>query len=261
MSERVTAPKIRAMKGKQKIVCLTAYDQPSAAIADAAGVDLILVGDSVGNVVLGYENTLPVSLDDMIHHTRAAAKGTKNALLVADMPFGSYQASAEDAVRSGIALIKAGAEAVKLEGDYVDAIQALVKAGIPVMGHVGMTPQSVNVFGGFKVQGRGKQADAVLEAAKRIEAAGAFSIVLEMIPAVVADKITRELSIPTIGIGAGPDCDGEVQVFHDIMGLHPGDPYKHTRRFLNAYEAMTLAAVEYAKAVREGTFPTKDNSF
>lgn len=261
MPDKVTAPKIRAMKGKEKIVCLTAYDYPSAAIVDAAGVDVILVGDSAGNVVLGYKNTLPVSLEEMILCVRASSAGCENALLVADMPFGSYQASVEDAVRSGIAFVKAGAEAVKLEGNYADAIRALVKAGIPVMGHVGMTPQSVNVFGGFKVQGRGKQADAVLEAAKRIEDAGAFSIVLEMIPAVVADKITREISIPTIGIGAGPDCDGEIQVFHDIMGLHPGEPYKHTRRFLNAYEAMTLAAVEYAKEVREGTFPTKDNSF
>ncbi|MCH8274643.1 MAG: 3-methyl-2-oxobutanoate hydroxymethyltransferase [Armatimonadetes bacterium] len=256
----MTAPKVRNMKGK-RIVCLTAYDAPTAAIADAAGVDLILVGDSLGNVVLGYENTLPVSLGEMVHHTRAARQGCKRALLAADMPFGTFQASAEDAVRSGVELVKAGAEAVKLEGPYEDGIEGLVAAGIPVMGHVGMTPQSVNAFGGYRVQGRGKKSDLVIDAAKRIEDAGAFCIVLEVIPASVAEKITETLSIPTIGIGAGPFCDGEIQVFHDILGLTSEPPLKHTRHFLNGYEQMVKAIDCYAEGVRKGTFPTEENSF
>lgn len=260
MPEKITAPKIRSMKGG-RIVCLTAYDEPSARLADEAGVDLILVGDSLGNVVLGYENTLPVTLDDMTHHTAAAAKGVRIALLVADMPFGTFQTSADDAVRAGVALVKSGAEAVKLEGAFVDAIESLTRAGIPVMGHVGMTPQSVNSFGGYRVQGRGTKADAVLDSAKKIQDAGAFCIVLEMIPAVVARRITEEIEIPTIGIGAGPDCDGEVQVLHDILGISPGEPYKHTKRFLEGARLISGAIAEYAAAVREGKFPAEENSF
>ncbi|KAA0228231.1 MAG: 3-methyl-2-oxobutanoate hydroxymethyltransferase [Armatimonadetes bacterium] len=260
MSEKVTAPSIRGMKG-QRIVCVTAYDAPSARVADEAGVDLVLVGDSVGNVLLGYDSTLPVSLEEMIHHTKAARAGCKRALLVSDMPFGTYQTSPEDAVRSACALVRAGAEAVKLEGAFVDAIAAIVATGIPVMGHVGMTPQSVNAFGGYRVQGRGKQAELVVEAARKVADAGAFCIVLEVIPAVVAERITSEIAVPTIGIGAGPHCDGEVQVFHDIMGLSPGEPYKHTRRFLNGATMMVEAMRQYADAVRSGTFPDEENTF
>lgn len=259
MSDKMTAPKIRAMKGK-RIVCLTAYDAPSARLADAAGVDLILVGDSVGNTMLGYANTLPVSLEEMVHHTRAAAAGCKNALLVGDLPFGSYQTSPDDAVRSAVALVKAGAEAVKLEGTYVEAIEAIDRAGIPVMGHVGMTPQSVNAFGGFRVQGRGDKGDEVLRAAKSVEAAGAFAIVLEVIPGVVAKRITAEIGIPTIGIGAGPDCDGEVQVWHDMLGISE-ETFKHARRFMEAGELMKKAIQSYAEAVRGGSFPNEENTF
>jgi len=257
---KITAPKIRSMKG-QRIVCVTAYDYPTALVADAAGVDVVLVGDSLGNVVLGYPNTLPVSLEEMIHHTSAAARGCENALLVADMPFGSYQASVSDAVSSAIELVKAGAEAVKLEGPYTEAIEEIVRAGIPVMGHVGMTPQSVNAFGGFRVQGRGNQADAVSAAAKAVANAGAFSMVLEMIPAVVAKRITDEVPVPTIGIGAGSDCDGEVQVLHDILGLLPGEMFKHTKRYSEGRDLMVNAVKQYADDVRNCKFPTDDNTF
>lgn len=260
MHEKVTAPKIRSMKGG-RIVCVTAYDAPTAKVADTAGVDLILVGDSVGNVVLGYSSTLPVTLKDMVHHTAAARRGCKRALLAADMPFGTYQPSPDKAVESAVALVQAGAEAVKLEGDFCEAIRLLVKTGIPVMGHIGMTPQSVHQFGGYRVQGRGKQSQALLDLACRIEDAGAFCIVLELVPSVVAEEITAKLSIPTIGIGAGVHCDGEIQVFHDILGLVGGHPFKHTRRFANGYEMMVSALKEYAEAVRDRRFPTEENSF
>lgn len=260
MRAKITAPKIRSMKGG-RIVCVTAYDFPTAQIADDAGVDVILVGDSLGNVILGYENTLPVTLDEMLHHVRAAARGCEHALLVADMPFGTFQVSAEEAVRAGAALVKAGAEAVKLEGPYEEAIQRLAEAGIPVMGHVGMTPQSVNAFGGFRVQGRGAEAERVVVDARKIAEAGAFSIVLEMVPAGVAKRITEEVAIPTIGIGAGRDCDGEVQVFHDILGLSPGEPYRHTKPYLKARELFTKAICHFAAEVRTKEFPTEENSF
>ncbi len=260
MQDKITAPKIRSMKGG-RIVCVTAYDAPSAELADSAGVDLILVGDSVGNVVLGYPNTLPVTLADMLHHTSAVRRGCKRALLAVDMPFGSYQPSPDKAVESAVALVQAGAEAVKLEGDFCEAIRLLVKTGIPVIGHIGMTPQSVHQFGGYRVQGRGKQSQALLDLACRIEDAGAFCIVLELVPAVVAEEITEKLSIPTIGIGAGIHCDGEIQVFHDILGLTPGPPFKHTRRFAEGYEILLSALKEYAQAVRERRFPGEENSF
>ncbi|RMG25766.1 MAG: 3-methyl-2-oxobutanoate hydroxymethyltransferase [Armatimonadetes bacterium] len=248
------------MKGG-RIVCVTAYDAPSASMADEAGVDLILVGDSVGNVVLGYEDTLPVTMEQMLHHVAAARRGCKRALLVADMPFGSFQVGTDEAVANGIALVKAGADAVKLEGPWEDAIRRLVQAGVPVLGHVGMTPQSHHVFGGFKVQGRGEAGESVLDAAKRIERSGAFAVVLELVPAELAKKITAALTIPTIGIGAGPHCDGEVQVFHDLLGLLPGEPFRHTRRFLDGRTKMVEALKAYASAVRDGSFPTDENAF
>jgi len=260
MPEKMTAPKICSMKGG-RIVCVTAYDTPSARIADTAGVDLVLVGDSLGNVLLGYENTLPVTLEDMIHHVKAARRGCSRALLAADMPFGSFQVSVEETIRSGIELVKAGAEAVKLEGAYTEAIQGLVRAGIPVMGHIGMTPQSVNVFGGYRVQGRGESAECLLREAKQIAEAGAFCIVLEMVPAQVAETITNEVPIPTIGIGAGPNCDGEIQVFHDLLGFSPEKPYKHTRRYLEGWHLCTEALKLYAADVRAKRFPTRENSF
>jgi 3-methyl-2-oxobutanoate hydroxymethyltransferase len=249
------------MKAKgERIVCLTAYDFPSASIADAAGVDLVLVGDSLGNAVLGYKDTLPVTLEDMEHHTRAARRGVVDALFVADLPFGSYQASPSVAVESAVRLVKAGAEAVKLEGAYTEAIKAICKAGIPVMGHVGMTPQSVNAFGGFKVQGRGEDSKEVREAACCVQEAGAFSIVLELMPSSLARQITTDLEIPTIGIGAGVDCDGEIQVFNDVTGLS-AEVFKHARDYVGARSLMADGLKRYADDVRSRTFPGEENSF
>lgn len=233
----------------KKIVSVTAYDAATGAIADQAGVDIVLVGDSVGNVSLGYKNTLPVNLEQMIHHTQATARGVQNALLVGDLPFGSYQAGVSDAVRSSVALVKAGAEAVKLEGIYTDEIAAIVKAGIPTMGHVGMTPQSYYSFGGHKVQGKGEDAIRVMEHALAVEAAGAFAIVLELIPEELADEITHRLQIPTIGIGAGPHCDGQVQVFHDVVGLTELR-LKHAKRHAEGWTIFRDAIKAYSDEVR-----------
>jgi 3-methyl-2-oxobutanoate hydroxymethyltransferase len=248
------------MKAKgERIVCLTAYDVVSGAIADAAGVDLVLVGDSLGNAVLGYENTLPVSLEQMAHHTAAVRRGVHKALLVADLPFGTFQSSVSSAVEAAVTLVKAGAEAVKLEGTYTDEIRAIIKAGIPVMGHVGMTPQSVNQFGGFRVQGKGAHGQHVLECAQQIEAAGVFALVLELIPATVACRITTQLKCPTIGIGAGPECDGEIQVFTDVVGLSE-ETFRHAKRYAEGRSLFTEAASRYAEEVRARTFPTEENS-
>lgn len=260
MSDKRTAPVINAMKAKgEKIVCVTAYDWTSARIADLSGADLILVGDSLGNVILGYDTTVPVTLEDMVHHTRAAARAVQRALLIADLPFGSYQASPEQAVKSSVELMKAGAHGVKLEGPYRGAITALARAGIPVMGHVGFTPQSVHAFGGFKVQGR-TQPEVIRDAAKVIEEAGAFSIVLELMPAELSREITAELSCPTIGIGAGPECDGQIQVFHDVLGLGEHQ-FKHAKRYANGLETFRDALEQYGLEVRAGTFPGPEHSF
>ncbi|MEI6513936.1 MAG: 3-methyl-2-oxobutanoate hydroxymethyltransferase [bacterium] len=261
--EKMTAPKIANKKRlNEKIVCITAYDCPMGRIADAAGVDLILVGDSVGNVVLGYENTLPVTMEEMLHHTRAVRRGVKNALLVADMPFMSYQASEDEAIRNAGLFIKAGAEAVKVEGGISVAplIKRLTDIGIPVMGHVGMTPQSINKFGGYRVQGRGTQSDIIAADAKAVQEARAFCVVLELIPAVVSERITRELKIPTIGIGAGPDCDGEIQVINDLLGLS-GETLKHTKCYVDAGDLFAKALETYSREVRERQFPTEENTF
>jgi 3-methyl-2-oxobutanoate hydroxymethyltransferase len=261
MAEKVTAPKIRAMKGSgSKIVCLTAYDAYFGKLADGSGVDLILVGDSVANVCLGYPNTVPVTLEEMLHHVRAVRRGVERAHLVGDLPFGSYNASVEQAVQSAVQMMKAGAESVKLEGSYPDAISAMVKAGIPVMGHVGMTPQSVHNFGGFKVQGKGSQAEAVLQAALAIQDAGAYAIVLELIPADLAGKITEALSIPTIGIGGGAECDGQIQVIHDILGLS-SEVFRHAKRYADGESLFRTGIENYATDVRNRSFPTSENSF
>src|SRR5471030_2207426 len=194
MPDMITAPYIRSMRTKgAKVVCITAYDAIFGALADAAGADIVLVGDSVGNTALGYSSTLPVSLEEMLHHTRATRQGVQRALLVADLPFGSYQTSTAQAVEASVALVKAGAQAVKLEGTYTEAIAEIIRAGIPVMGHVGMTPKSVNLYGGFRVQGKGESGHAVVNAAKQVQDAGAFSIVLELIPSKLAEEITSEL--------------------------------------------------------------------
>ena len=259
MPKRKTAPAIRAMKGGELIVCLTAYDATTGALADAAGVDLILVGDSVGNTVLGYDTTVPVTLEDMIYHVRAVRRSVSQALLVADMPLGSYGSSVAQAVDSAVALAKAGAEAVKLEGAFCEEIAAIQRIGIPVMGHVGMTPQSVNLFGGFKVQGRDDAAEAVFEAARLVAGAGAFSIVLELIPAPLAARITQEIHIPTIGIGAGAQCDGQVQVFHDLVGMTP-HRFRHAKRYMDAWESMGSSIAQYAAEVRGKQFPSDEHS-
>jgi 3-methyl-2-oxobutanoate hydroxymethyltransferase len=261
MSEKITVPKLRAMKQKgEKIVSVTAYDATFGALADAAGADVVLVGDSVGNVLLGYDSTLPVTLEQMVHHTRATRAGVRRALLLADLPFGTYQASPEQAVRSAVELIRAGAEAVKLEGPFDDAIAALTKAGIPTMGHLGMTPQSVHQFGGFRVQGRGDAGARVVDAAKALENAGAVAIVLELVPGGLAERITRELQIPTIGIGAGKACDGQVQVLHDLLGLVGGE-YRHAKRYVEGAKLLGEALTAYVAEVRSGSFPTEDHTF
>ena len=261
MAEKITAPLIREKHRKgERIVCITAYDAMWGQIADTAGVDLVLVGDSVGNAVLGYPSTVPVTLDEMVAHTMATRRGVKRALFVSDLSFGSYQSSVSQAVDSAVRLVKAGAESVKLEGDYTEQITAIVRAGIPVMGHVGMTPQSVNLFGGFKVQGKGAAAQSVIDAAKRVQDAGAFSIVLELIPADLAREITELLEIPTIGIGAGIHCSGQVQVIHDMLGFGPRG-LKHAKAYVNGAELFTDAVKQYAEEVRSAEFPGQENSF
>ncbi len=248
-----------------KITCLTAYDYPTARLLDEAGVDVLLVGDSLAMVTLGYESTLPVTIEEMLHHTRAVRRGTRHALLVADMPYGSYHVDPAEAVRHAVRFVKeAGAEAVKIEGGErrMDLIARLVEAEIPVMGHIGLTPQSVNVFGGFRVQGKSEQAgEQLLRDARAVEAAGAFSIVLESIPRELAAKITSELRIPTIGIGAGPECDGQVLVINDLLGLSFGHQPKFVRRYADLGEIITRAAAEYCRDVQQGTFPSDEESY
>ena len=248
-----------------KITCLTAYDYPTARLLDEAGVDVLLVGDSLGMVVLGYESTLPVTLEEMLHHTKAARRGTRRALLVADMPYGSYHDDQAEAVRNAVRFVKeAGAEAVKIEGGErrMDTIARLVDSEIPVMGHIGLTPQSVNAFGGFRVQGKTEEAgEQILRDARAVEAAGAFSIVLESIPRELAARITAELRIPTIGIGAGPDCDGQVLVIHDLLGMSFGHQPKFARHYAEVGELISRAAREYCRDVQQGQFPSDAESY
>ncbi|OFV85704.1 MAG: 3-methyl-2-oxobutanoate hydroxymethyltransferase [Acidobacteria bacterium RIFCSPHIGHO2_01_FULL_67_28] len=243
----------------EKISCLTAYDYPTARLLDAAGVDISLVGDSLGMVVLGYENTLPVTMEEMLHHTRAVRRGVARALLVADMPFGSFQLGVNDAVANAVRFVKeAGAEAVKIEGGEkrLELIARLAENDIPVMAHIGLTPQSVHALGGFKVQGKTlAAADALLRDARAVEAAGAFSLVLESIPAEVAERITRELKIPTIGIGAGPACDGQVLVWHDLIGLSFGVDPKFVRRYADLRPLLEQAIGRFVADVTGGAFP------
>ena len=270
---KVTVPSILERKSAvssqnssaPKITCLTAYDYPTARLLDEAGVDILLVGDSLAMVVLGYESTLPVTLEEMLHHTRAVRRGTHHALLVADMPYGSFHDDPMEAVRNAIRFVKeAGAEAVKIEGGErrMDLIARLVEAEIPVMGHIGLTPQSVNALGGFPVQGKTEEAgDQLLRDARAVEAAGAFAIVLESIPRELAARITPELRIPTIGIGAGPDCDGQVLVINDLLGLSFGHQPKFTRRYADVGEIISRAAAEYCRDVQQGRFPSDQESY
>ncbi len=259
--ERVTVPAVRARKrreGADPIVMVTAYDEPGARIADDAGVDIILVGDSVANNVLGYDDTLHVTIDDMARHTAAVGRARPRALVLGDLPWMSYHLTVEEAVASAAALVRAGAGAVKLEGGPTRArvIGAIVDAEIPVMGHLGLTPQSVLAMGGYRVQGRDVDgARALVDAARRLEEAGCFAVVLEGVPDVVAAEITAHLSIPTIGIGAGPHCDGQVLVFHDLLGLGAGPVPKFVRPYANLAEVATAAVAAYAADVRAGAFP------
>ncbi len=250
---------------KRKIVCLTAYDYPTARLVDDAGVDIVLVGDSLGMVVLGYENTLPLTMEEMLHHTRAVRRGVRKALLVADMPYGSFHGDKSEAVRNAVRFVKeAGAEAVKIEGGErrMDLIAQLVEAEIPVMGHIGLTPQSMHAFGGFRVQGKSMEAaEQLLRDARAVEAAGAFSIVVESVPREIASRITSELRIPTIGIGAGPECDGQILVLHDMIGLSVGHTPKFARRYANVGEAIRNAVGAYADDVRQGRFPADEESY
>jgi len=265
--EKVTVPSLRASKErKERLVCLTAYDYPTARIVDEAGTDIILVGDSVGNVVLGYDTTVPVTLDEMIRHTRAVRRGTQRALLVADMPYGSYHTGADDAVRAALRLIKeGGAEAVKLEGGRARAevVRRLVAEEIPVMGHIGLTPQSVNKLGGFRLQGKtAETARALVEDALALEAAGAFALVLEVVPREIARVVTASVSIPTIGIGAGEHCDAQVLVIHDLLGLSfsPTRP-RFVRQYTDLRAQMTEAISRFAEDVRTGAYPAETESY
>ncbi|MCS6903054.1 MAG: 3-methyl-2-oxobutanoate hydroxymethyltransferase [Candidatus Bipolaricaulota bacterium] len=261
MDERVTIPGLLKLKEKrEKIVCLTAYDWPTALVLDRAGIDLILVGDSVGNNILGYSSTIPVTMDEMIHHTKAVRRGVARALLVGDMPFMSYQASTEEAIRNVGRFIKeGGADAVKLEGgeEIAELISTLVRRGLPVMGHLGLLPQRTAQVGGYKVQGRDEiSARKILQEAKLLEEAGVFAVVLEMVPWPLAKLISETLKIPTIGIGAGPYCDGQILVITDVLGLSLRVSPKFAKRYLNLAEQIEQAAKAYCTDVKSLTFPT-----
>lgn len=271
---KVTVPDIVSRKSRrfsnpdsatEKITCLTAYDYPTARLLDQAGVDILLVGDSLAMVVLGYESTLPVTVEDMLHHVRAVRRGTERALVVADMPYGSYHSSIEDSLRTALRFIKeGGAEAVKIEGGErrLELIARFVEADIPVMAHIGLTPQSVNSLGGFKVQGRTEDAaQRLMRDAHAVESAGAFAVTLESMPRELAARITEELRIPTIGIGAGPDCDGQVLVINDALGLTSGHTPKFARRYANLSEIITRAVSEFCDDVHNGRFPSDEESY
>jgi 3-methyl-2-oxobutanoate hydroxymethyltransferase len=259
VNKRITVPAIRAMKATTRIGMLTAYDYPSAKIVDTAGAEIILVGDSLGMVVLGYPDTLSVTVDEMVHHTKAVARGTQRALIVGDMPYLSYHISTEESVRNAGQFIRAGAHAVKIEGgkpQRIRTIEAILDAEIPVMGHIGLTPQSVNALGGFKLQGKNSDdAHRLLDEAVALDQVGCFSIVLECVPAELGALITERVSVPTIGIGAGPACDGQVLVFHDLLGIYDGHTAKFVRRYMNGADEMKAAVTKYLDDVREGRFP------
>lgn len=266
MAEKVTVPEIVRMKQRgAKITCLTAYDYSFARILDSAGIDILLVGDSVGCVVQGHANTLPVTMDDIVYHTRAVVRGRKRALVVGDMPFLSYQVSEEQAVQNAGRLLKeGGAEAVKLEGGVSvrETIARIVQSGIPVMGHVGLTPQSVHRLGGYKVQGKDQaRYDAIVNDALAVEEAGAFAIVLEGMPLALAKEITGRVSIPTIGIGAGAHCDGQVLVMHDMLGLFDDFKPKFVKRYADLKGAVMGAVKKFVSEVREEKFPGEEHSF
>ena len=262
---RVSVTSLRGMKARgEKIVMLTAYDYSTAKLADTAGIPLLLVGDSLGKVMLGYDSEVRVTMDDMLHHTKAVTRGVSHALVVGDMPFMSYTISEEEAMRNAARLMQeGGAQAVKMEGATIaPTIRRLVDVGIPVMGHLGLTPQSINVIGGHKIQGKTREAAAkLLEDSLALERAGCFALVLELVPTPLAALISRKLTIPTIGIGAGPLCDGQVQVIHDLLGWYPDFNPKHARKYTDMAASLTTAFQEYMADVQSGTFPAEENSF
>ena len=259
-----TTLKIRRAKGAQKLACLTAADFTMARLLDAAGVPLVLAGDSLATTMLGYTNTLPVTMEQMLHHTAAVARGATSALVVADMPFMSYQASEDDAVRNaGRFLKEAGADAVKIEGGAFRAplVRRLTQNGIPVLGHIGLTPQAVNEIGGYRVQGRtAPEAEALLADAKALEAAGVFAMVVECVPVELAERITREVSVPTIGIGAGPHCDGQILVLSDFLGMTESPP-KLAKAYLNLNGLIRDALARYVEEVAQGAFPAEGQCY
>ena len=263
--QKVTAPSIRSKKGHQRITFVTAYDFPTAKLADEAGFDMVLVGDTLAEVVLGYETTLPVTFETMLHHTAAARRGIRRALLVADLPYGTYQASEEDAVRFAVRFVKeGGAQAVKLEGGQkrVNLIRRMIDAEIPMMGHIGLTPQSVHLMGGYKVQGR-LEADIerLLQDAVALDKAGVFAMVLEGMPREVAKAVSEEVSVPTLGIGAGPDCDGQVMVLNDLLGLTFKRPAKFMRQYFHEASDMRTALAQFKADIESGAYPTDAESY
>jgi 3-methyl-2-oxobutanoate hydroxymethyltransferase len=269
---KITVPELLQRKSssaaspeKKKITCLTAYDYPTARLLDESGVDVVLVGDSLGMVVLGYDSTLPVTLEEALHHTKAVRRGVQHALLVGDMPYGTYHGEIHEAIHNAMRFVKeAGAEAVKIEGGErrLELIARLTEAEIPVMGHVGLTPQSVNAMGGYRVQGKTPgAADQLMRDARAVEAAGAFALVLEGIPREVAAEITQSVRIPTIGIGAGPDCDGQILVLHDVLGLTFQEAPKFARRYAQLGEVISQAVREYCADVQSGCFPSDAESY
>ena len=263
---RVTIRDLREMKRRgEKIPMITAYDYTAAQLVERAGIPLILVGDSLGQVMLGYDSTVPVSMDDMVHHVKAAVRGTERAHVVGDMPFLSYHAADSDAVRNAGRLLKeGGAQSVKLEGgqERAETVKRLALSGIPVMGHIGLTPQAVNQLGGYRVQGKSlKDAVRLMEDARALEEAGAYALVLECVPAPLARMISERVEIPTIGIGAGAGCDGQVQVFHDLLGLYSDFKPKHARRYAELGDAIIGATADYMRDVQAGAFPTDAESY
>jgi 3-methyl-2-oxobutanoate hydroxymethyltransferase len=263
---KLAVPELGAMKRRgDKIVMITAYDAPGGRLADAAGIDLVLVGDTAAMVVMGYESTVPATLDEMLTLTRWVTRGARRALVVGDLPFGSYQVSDELALEAAVRFVKeAGADVVKLEGagPSLSRVSAIVQAGIPVMGHLGLTPQSATALGGFKAQGRtAAAARRILDDARALEAAGCFALVLEAVPAPLAARVTETLSIPTIGIGAGPDCDGQVLVWHDLLGLYAGRAPRFVKRYAELSDLITDALARYAADVRSGDFPEPQHTY
>lgn len=263
--KKLTIPDIKNRKNTTPISVMTAYDYPWAKLVDGAGIDIVLVGDSLGMVVLGYPDTVSVTMEEMIHHTKAAVRGVERALVVTDMPFGSYNSSIPAAINNATRMLKEGrADAVKIEGgvDMAATVAAIVRAGIPVQGHIGLTPQTATSLGGFKVQGKSAQAaKQLLEDARALEEAGCFSMVLEAIPAPLAEHITREVGIPTIGIGAGPACDGQVLVIHDLVGLYDRFTPKFVKQYAKLSESVAAALAQYKTEVESRAFPTEAHSF